>query len=241
MNSLLYLLALQSAAEVDSALGEKQLAAHWRVKAAKLSRRLAERFWDEGRGALADTPDKTRFSEHAQALAILGGVLDKGRQERALEALVKGDGLAPVSSYFAYYLFEALARCGRADVIRERFGYWRNYLDWGARTAFETQECESRSDCHGWSACPLYFLQTAFAGVRPASAGFKTATVAPQPAGMKFIRSKTPVPQGVITTDLKFPDDGSVNGVVELPAGMKGEFRWHGAVRPLVGGRNEIK
>lgn len=241
LNNLQYLLAIQSAQAVDEALGEEMLAAHWRVKGEKLARKLVERFWDEGRGALADTIDKDRFSEHAQAMAILGGILDSGKRERALAALVKGEGLAPVSSYFAYYLFEALAQCGRADIIRERLVYWKNYLDWGARTAFETQKCESRSDCHGWSACPLYFLQTAFAGVRPSSVGFETVAIAPQPAGMKFIKSKTPTPKGIITMELEFLEDGSIKGWIELPAGMRGMLTWQGAIRPLISGRNEIK
>ena len=239
LNNLQYLHALQSAAAVDAALGEKHLAAHWREKADRLGKAIVSACWDDGRGILADTPKKDRFSEHAQCLAILGGILTPAQRESSFAALAKGEGLAPTSSYFAHYLFETYAACGRADLIRSRFVYWRNYVEWGARTAFETQSIDARSDCHAWSACPLYFMQTVFAGVAPASPFFRTVRVAPQPAGLKFVKAKTPCPQGIIETDLRFEGD-AVRGTVTLPKGLTGVFEWRGKTRPLAPGRQEV-
>ena len=240
LNNLQYLLALQSAAAVDEALGERELAAHWRTRAERLGRTIVGKFWHVGRGVLADNAALDRFSEHAQALAILGGVLDDARRESAFAALVKGDGLAPVSSYFAYYLFEAFVRCGRADLVMKRFDYWRDFVAHGARTAFETQSVDgTRSDCHAWSASPLYFVQTAFAGVTPSEPFFRRVRVAPQPAGLKEIRARTPCPQGVIETSLRF-EDGAVSGTVTLPAGLDGEFLWGERRVDLVPGVNRL-
>ena len=239
LNNLQYLHALQSAAAVDAALGERHLAAHWREKADRLGKAIVAACWDAGRGILADTPKKDRFSEHAQCLAILGGILSPAQRESSFAALAKGEGLAPTSSYFAHYLFETYAACGRPDLIRARFSYWRNFVEWGARTAFETQSIETRSDCHAWSACPVYFMQTVFAGVTPASPFFRTVRVAPQPAGLKFVKAKTPCPQGVIETDLRFEGD-AVRGTVTLPKGLTGTFEWRGKTRPLAPGRQEV-
>jgi len=240
LNNLQYLLALQSVAAVDAALGEKLLAEHWRTKAERLGKTLVARFWDEGRGVLADTIRKDRFSEHAQCMALIAGILSPVQAERALAALVKGDGLAPVSSYFAYYLFNAYVTCGRADLVMKRFDYWRTFVANGARTAYETQSPETtRSDCHAWSACPVYFVHTAFAGVMPSSPFFKTVRIAPQPSGLREIRAKTPCPQGVVETDLRF-DGAKVSGKVTLPAGLTGEFVWQGVSRPLASGVNEL-
>ena len=239
LNNLQYLLALQSAAAVDAALGEALLAEHWRAKADRLGKTLVARFWDAGRGALADTMRKDRFSEHAQSMAILADILSPAQREAAFAALVKGEGLSPASSYFAYYLFSTYAACGRADLIRARFSYWRNYVAWGARTAFETQNRESRSDCHAWSACPLYFMQTAFAGVTPGAPFFRKVRVAPQPAGLTRIQAKTPHPKGVVETDLRFDGD-TVSGTVTLPADTTGVFVWKGREMPLLSGVNHI-
>ena len=239
LNNLLYLLALQAAAEIDAALGEPHLSAHWRSKASALGERIMERFWDDGRGLVADTARKDTFSEHGQCLSILAGLLAGGRLESALRALERRDGLSPVSSYFAYYLFEAFAACGRVDLIRTRLEMWKDFLALGAKTAFEKHEIESRSDCHGWSACPLYFYHTAFAGVRPAEPFFRSVRIAPAPAGLRRIRSSMPSPLGVIKTDMAF-DGGGVSGVIELPAGLSGMFLYGGREIRLNGGQNEL-
>ena len=63
LNNLQYLHALQSAAAVDEALGENHLAAHWREKADRLGKAIVAACWDDGRGILADTPKKDRFTE----------------------------------------------------------------------------------------------------------------------------------------------------------------------------------
>ena len=239
LNNLQYLLAIRSAAAVDAALGEEGFAAVWREKAARLGQTVLAKFWDDGRGALADTAKKDRFSEHGQAMAILAGILDGDRRASALKALADGRGLARASSYFAYYIFEALAACGRADVVLERFSTWRDFLSWGARTAFETQRADSRSDCHAWSACPLFFLQTAIAGVRPAAPCYGRVRVSPQPGKLKWLRSVTPTPKGKVALDLRFRDGGAYGSVV-LPPGLEGEFAWKGEVRPLKSGMNEF-
>ena len=241
LNNLLYLHALRSVAAVDEALGERHLAAHGRAKAERLGRTLVARFWDETRGLLADTAAKDAFSEHAQSLAILGGILSDGQRRRAFEGLLSAPDLAPASSYFAYYLFSAYASEGRADLIRRRLDTWKNFVRHGAKTAFETQEVEARSDCHAWSACPLHFLQTAFAGVTPAAPFFRRVRVAPQPAGLAFIRAKTPCPQGLVETDFAFDADGGVTGSVRLPGTLQGEFVWRGQAMPLKPGDNRIQ
>jgi len=239
LNGLLYQMALQAAGDVDAALGEEHLAAHWRAKADRLGKKLVGRFWDEGRGLMADTVRKDRFSEHAQCLAILTGILSKEQADRAFAGLLSGRDLAVVSSYFAHYLFETYAKCGRTDLIRRRLDLWRQYLRHGACTAFEKNSMESRSDCHGWSACPLYFYQTAFAGVRPDAPFFKSVRIAPQPAGLRRIRSKTPCHQGVIETDLSF-ENGRASGKVTLPAGLTGTLVYGNQTRRLVSGENVL-
>ena len=239
LNNLQYLLAIQSAAKVDAAIGEADLAAHWRKKADRLGQTLLARFWDEGRGLVSDTMGKDRFSEHAQAMGILAGLLTGARRESALKALIDGTCPAKASSYFAYYLFEALAQCGRGDVVLDRFKCWNDFAEWGARTAFETQHSDSRSDCHAWSACPIYFLQTAIAGVRPAAPCYGRVRVEPQPGKLKWIRAVAPTPKGKVAVDLKFRNGGA-SGSVVLPPGLEGDFIWHGEARPIKPGMNEF-
>ena len=239
VENLFYLRCLQTAAEVDAALGEAHLAAHWRTKAERLGAAIRARFWDAASGRLADTADRRSFSEHAQSLALLTGILSEDAAASAAKALADGRDLMPASTYFAHYIFDALMRAGRADEIRRRMDGWKAFLDQGAKTTFETQQPWTRSDCHAWSACPAYFFNTAFAGVTPAAPFFRKVRVAPQPSGLGFVRARTPSPRGLVETDFRF-GDGGVTGVVTLPAGLTGEFVWKGRRRILEPGRNEI-
>ena len=239
LNNLQYLLAIQSSVKVDAAIGETTLATYWQKKADRLGQTLLARFWDEEHGLFSDTMGKDRFSEHAQAMGILTGLLTGARRESALKALIDGTCPAKVSSYFAYYFFEALAQCGRADVILDRLHCWKDLVSWGARTAFETQYNDSRSDCHAWSACPLYFLQSAVAGIRPASPCYGRVRVEPQPGKLKWIRAVAPTPKGKVAVDLKFKDGGAY-GSIALPPGLEGDFVWKGVARPLKAGMNEF-
>ena len=239
LNNLQYLLALQSAAAVDEAIGETGFAAIWSQRARRVSDAVLGRVWDDVSGMLADDTAKSRFSEHAQAMGVLAGVLSGDRRTSALKAMFVRRDLARVSSYFAYYLFEALAQCGRADAVLDRLRYWNDFVSWGARTAFETQYADSRSDCHAWSASPIYFLQSAVAGVRPAAQCFRRVRVAPQPGRLRWIQATSQTPKGPVVVDLAFRD-GGVRGTVSLPSNLDGDFVWDGLMQPLKPGRNVI-
>lgn len=241
LNNLLYLLALQSAADTEAALGETAFAAAWRARAERLGRTLVATFWDARRGLMADTAAKDAFSEHAQCFAILGGILSPEQRAAAFKGLVEAPDLARCTMYFSQHLFEAYARMGRADLILSRLDDWKRIVACGGRTTFEAPSLEPRSDCHAWSACPEYFLQTAVAGVTPAAPFFGKVRVAPQPGPLAFIRAKTPCPQGLVETDLAFAPDGGVSGTVVLPGTLTGTFEWKGRTLPLAPGRTAVR
>ena len=241
VENLLYLLCLQTAAAVDAALGETALAGHWRSKAERLSHVIESEFWDERRGLMSDTAEKGSYSEHAQCLAVLTQAFSPARNGAMCAALVaRPDDLARATNYFAYYVLAALAKCGRADQVLERMRGWRAYLEQGGVTTFEGGIAGSRSDCHAWSSCPVYFLATTLAGVSPAEPFFRSVRIAPNPAGLGRIRATVPSPKGVIGVDLKFAPQGGV-GTISLPEGLSGTYEFKGRTRTLHPGTNELE
>ena len=238
VNNLLYVYALESAAFVELAFGETNLAAHWAVKARRVSAACVAAFWDESRGLVADTAKKDVFSEHAQCLALLTDTLDPARAQRAFEGLLKEKSLARTTVYFSHYLFDTYLKFGRADLFLKRLDLWRDYVKTGLKTPLEAPGVRARSDCHAWGAHPLYHLQTGVAGVQPDGVGFAKVRVAPQPGGLAWYRSTTPTPRGQVLQNLKFSPDGGVRGAVVLPDGLSGVFVWKGREYPLVPGDN---
>ena len=242
VNNLYWAMTLRNAAEVERALGDEARAAIWEGKAARTFAAVERRFWDESRGMFADTVRHDRYSEHAQCLALLTGLLPQKRAERVFDGLVSAPDLARCTVYFSYYLFDAYFRFGRGDLFLKRLDLWRDYVARDAKTALEmpeTEECDSRSDCHAWGSHPLAFMQRGLAGVQSAAPFYARVRVAPSPGPLSFIRSKTPHPKGFVETDLRF-DGAKVSGSVTLPAGVEGDFVWRGRTVPLSSGRNAL-
>ena len=240
LNNLLYVLALKSLARTETAFGESGMAACWSARAERVSAAVLRRFWSEERGMVADTAAKDRFSEHAQCLALLAGVLPEDKQSRAFNGLLNAPDLARTTVYFSHYLFETYLKWGRADLFLKRLDLWRDYVKAGLKTPLEAPGVRARSDCHAWGAHPFYHLLTGIAGIQPADDGFAAVRIAPCPGGLKWIRASMPTPRGAVDVDLRF-DRESPSGTVSLPAGLPGVFLWNGSKRNLLPGRNAFK
>lgn len=236
--NLFYVHSLLEAAKVEDAFGETLLAERDRQLAKRTFAAILATYWNGERGLLADDGKGAHFSEHAQCLALLTGLLDPVREQRTLNGLLSDPKLARCTVFFSFYLLETLARYGRGDLIVEKFGFWCDLKSAGFRTTVEKPE-PSRSDCHAWGAHPLYHMHASLLGVRPVAPGFRQVRIAPAPGPLGFIRARTPHPQGEIRSDLQFAD-GKASGTIELPAGITGTFVWAGKEYPLQAGVNRI-
>ena len=239
IDNLFYLYSIRAAADVADALDEPLLAVFWRDKAERLRNAIESAFWDDARCMVADTLAKDCFSEHAQCLAILADALPESKAESAFRGLTESAGLARTTVYFSHYLFDAYLKRGRADMFLRRLDLWRDYVKMHLCTPLEMPGERARSDCHAWGSHPLYHLHTGVAGVKSAAPFFSKVLIAPQPAGLKWLKAKTPHPQGMIEMDLAF-SDGKAVGVVTLPGTLSGLFRWNGQDVRLHPGRQEV-
>lgn len=240
LNNLFYVLALQSGAKANRVVGDEAMAAVWDGRAKRVAEKLVAKYWDERRGALADTLDHAHFSEHAQCLALLGGLLPKDKAARAFETLVSAKDLSRTTVYFSHYLFETYLLYGRADIILKRLDLWRDFVKVGLKTPLESPSptLNARSDCHAWGSHPIYHLVTGIAGIRPGSEGFKTVRIAPAPGPLTRFTATCPHPKGRIAVDLVF-EQGACRGTVTTP--VAGAFVWGGRTVGLKAGENAVK
>ena len=107
-------------------------------------------------------------------------------------------------------------------------------------TTFAEEPAPSRSDCHAWSASPLYHFYKIVGGVEPSAAGFKEVAIAPCFGELQYIRAFLETASGGIAIDLAKDSEGRVEGTIRLPGGMKGTFYWNGREIRLNGGENVI-
>ena len=235
--NLQYLHALLSGVRSAEALGETHLAAHFSAKADRLRAAIRAAFWCPEKALFATDGARTAFSQHAQVLALLGNVVAGEEAERCFAALLEGmPRLSRCSIYFRHYLFETFFKFRRPDLFFSNLTFWHDCLDWHCSTILEVPDTDSRSDCHGWGSHPLWHLHTGVAGVRSAAPFYAAVEIAPQPAHLRRIASRTPTPRGDVALDLAFDGNGGVAGTAALPPGLPGVFRWAGAAVPLAPG-----
>jgi hypothetical protein len=227
--------ALGVAADLERRMGAPQIAVWCESWRDELAARATEAFWDEGRGMLADDTSRRHFSEHTQCLAILSGALDPALAARAAGALLEEPGLARTTLYFSHYLFEALRGLGRVDRVLARIGeQWYPLLDRGLRTTVEKPE-PTRSDCHAWSAHPLFHLFATVLGIRPSAPGFASVEVRPQLGGLARAAGILVHPRGEVHVEC-VSERGVLRGVVRLPPDVDGVLVLGSERRPLAPG-----
>ena len=219
--------AAQRAAELNEFFGQTSEAMKYKQLVQNLTEAVYKNCWDEKRGYLSDTPEKSSFSMHAQIFGVLTNTIPEARQKAFVEQFIDDKTLIQPTMYFRFYLTQALKKTGLADRYLETLGLWETMLLNGLTTFAENPD-PTRSDCHAWSASPNYDFLATVAGIRPASPGFKSIQMKPALGSLKFIKGQMPHPKGIIRFDLKRSGNDGIEGSVELPDSLSGTFIWKG-------------
>ncbi|RYC69028.1 alpha-L-rhamnosidase-related protein [Spirosoma sordidisoli] len=227
------------AADLLAHFGQNERAEHYRELARRLNKAVYAQCWDAGRGLLADTPAKNSFSQHANLLAILTDAVPKNQQVALLTKTMAATDIIQATFYFKFYLFEALKKTGLGDELVPQLKPWRDMLAIGLTTFAENPE-PTRSDCHAWSASPLYALLSTTCGIQPAEPGFRTVRIEPAFGTLTRVDGRVPHPQGEIAVSFQKTAAGGLTGSVSLPEKMTGTLRWKGKSLPLKGGTQTV-
>jgi len=237
--TLQFVYALNYAAQLNDNLGRKYFADHYRQLADSLKKSTYKLCWDDKRGLLADTPDKTIFSQHANILAVLVDLVPLNEQKKLMEKVVSEKDLTQCTFYFRYYLVRAIKKVGLGDRYIEMLQPWRDMLKIGLTTFAENPE-PTRSDCHAWSASPNYDLLATVCGIEPAKPGFKSVRIEPHLGPLTWVEGKMPHPLGEITVRLERDGKTGIKGTITLPPGLTGKFLWNGKSVTLKSGLQMI-
>lgn len=219
--------------------GQNERAEHYRELARRLNKTVYEQCWDATRGLFADTPDKNSFSQHANIWAVLTNAVPVEQQKTLLQKTMADTSLTQATFYFKFYLFEALKKTGLGDQFIGQLKPWRDMLAMGLTTFAENPE-PTRSDCHAWSASPLYELLSITCGIRPGEPGFRAVRIEPYLGDLPSVEGKVPHPQGDIAVQLQKTATGGLTGMVTLPANVTGSLRWKGKSLPLKAGKQTV-
>lgn len=232
--------ALQSGIALEKELGREEFVTLYTEMADQITQTIKEKYWDESKKLFADTPSKEKFSQHANSLAILAGIVDEDTKKTIGESLLTDDSLAPASIYFKYYLHLALDEAGYGDNYLEWLDIWRKNMELGMTTWGETSQVEStRSDCHAWGSSPNIEFFRIILGIESAAPQFKAVKIEPNLGEIKDISGEIPHPSGMISVTYK-RSGNKLKASISLPEKVTGEFVWNGQTTPLQPGANEL-
>jgi hypothetical protein len=229
------------AAEMEEAIGFMDYAKLYNSKAAQLKQTIQRKYWDKTKQLYADTEEKDLFSQHANSLAILAGMVT-GADAKALgEKLLTDQSMAQASIYFKYYLHQALIKAGLGNDYSKWLGKWQENIDLGMTTWAEMSDVSgTRSDCHAWGSSPnIEFFRTIL-GIDSDAPGFSKVKVEPHLGELKNVNGTMPHPNGMISASYK-NESGKWAIDISLPDHTTGTFLWKGKSYPLKAGNNNFK
>ena len=240
---------MQRASELFAYFGRNERAEHYRQLALRMTKAVYERCWDANRTLMADTPDKTQFSQHANIWAVLTDAVPVAQQQAVLQkALTDRNGgpdtLTQATFYFKFYLFQALKKTGMGDQLGPQLKPWRDMLALGLTTFAEQPDRiggpSTRSDCHAWSASPVYEMLATICGISPAEPGFRSVRMLPYLGDLPSVEGQMPHPAGNIAVKFIKMPAGGLSGSVTLPPNLTGTLRWQGKTQVLKSGTQAV-
>ena len=176
--NLMYAYALLTGAKIQEAVGRSALAGEYRDRQREICGRVQNLCWDTERQMYREGPDFFQFSQHAQSWAVLNGMVS-GKEAKALMArtFAEKDVLRCFFST-CYELFRACELAGCYGLTKQQMDWWIDLIDKHCTTCPETP-VDSRSECHAWSAQPMYELMAVIAGIRRGTPGTSEFVICP--------------------------------------------------------------
>jgi alpha-L-rhamnosidase len=234
-------LAYQAAAELENSLGMKAYAQLYDQRARQIMRSINDQYWDAAKGLFADTPEKISFSQHANALAILTGLVSGNRASIVAKQILTDADMAPASIYFKYYLHQALIHAGLGNDYLTWLDKWHENIGMGMTTWAETLDVNTaRSDCHAWGSSPNIELYRTVLGIDTDGPGFAKVKIEPHLGALQKAGGEIPHPQGKIVVNYELKK-GKWNIELNLPGNCAGTFIWKSQRFPLKAGANKME
>ena len=219
--SLTYLFALKLAVPLFRRFGNEGLASDVEKRYNALRENVNRVFFDESRMLYKDRADGG-YSEHSQIFAALSGAIE-GERGREMLSHCSDSDVCKASFGYRFFKNRAMDALGIPLDMEEFLADWYDMLKDNATTWFEFPGF-SRSDCHGWSATPIYEFTTKILGLIPAGDGMSAVTVDPHFYHLTEASGTLPTVHGGV--HLSFKKEGDVYRVtVNSPAVIEKHIR----------------
>jgi alpha-L-rhamnosidase len=231
------LLAYQTAAKLEAALGSQELNDSYQQKIMQLKNTITIKYWSEQKKLFADEDTRQLFSQHANVLAVLTELIPQKQSADIMDRVLSDTSLAQTTIYFRYYQMLALKKVGYANRYLDQLDVWRDHMKHGLTTWAEISNTETtRSDCHAWGASPNIELYRIVLGIDTDGPGFTKVKIEPALGKLKNASGTIPHPKGPLS--VSYREKGKKWLIeIQLPISVSGNLIWKGKSYPLSGNK----
>ena len=223
VSSMMYAYALGVAATLAEEIGRGALATEYLARKADMIDAVNKSLYDKEKKFYIDTYGYKTYSEHTAVWAVLSDCVT-GDEARALLDRSFSSDVSRASFSFGYYTFRALEKVGCYKKYSARlFEGWYKMLDMGCTTWCENPD-DPRSECHAWSAAPIYEYSSMLLGVKPTATGFTEAVIEPDTEYCGKLEGSVPTPFGTIRVKIE-NKDGESELWVSIPSGIRATLK----------------
>ncbi|RYE14453.1 MAG: alpha-rhamnosidase, partial [Sphingobacteriales bacterium] len=232
--------AYQWQAEMEAKMGMPALAAFYNQKAEQLKQMIQRKYWSPAKMLYADTKEKDTYSQHANSLAILTGMVTGADMTTVSKKMLSDTGLVQCTIYFKYYLHQALVKAGLGNDYMSWLDIWRGNLKLGLTTWAEDSNLEyARSDCHAWGSSPnIEFFRTIL-GIDTDAPGFSRIKIEPHLGNITNISGEIPHPNGKVAVGYTL-DKGKWKINISIPQNTSAVLVWKAKKYVLKAGENSL-
>ncbi|KAL1870768.1 hypothetical protein Daus18300_005088 [Diaporthe australafricana] len=231
-HSLIYAYVLAKAGELCQFVGRHDTAKEYVARRDGIIEAVKRHCFDEETGFFLDGPGTNgEISQHCQVFAVLADCVS-GEEAKALlrKSILHREkyGLVKTSFALGFYVFRAVSLAGvYEECWATLIQTWEKMIA-DKLTTWAESESMMRSDCHGWSASPVWEIGTEIVGVKFKSQGYVDRVLNRGAVGVQEkdqsgveVVPRTSLVRGHISADVLTGDGVDDLVHVEISEGMK--------------------
>ena len=232
LDNLLLLYTLRESERLMRDVGRSDMAHEYAAFAGELERAILRYGYDPEDKLFFSAVGVRKKSQHAQTLAVLSGIVQGEKAVQLMRRMLKAKGIYRVSFPMLYFLLRALEKTGLYEEAQPFMEIWGHCLSLHLLTMPEEAALQhTRSDCHAWSALPLYEYASCYLGVKPEEYG-RAVSIRPLAVWVSDCRGNVVTPSGVVQVHFWQDQEGChveaiaprVPVLIELPDGTSKKF-----------------
>ena len=238
--NLMYALALETGAKICAESGRTALEGEYKARQQAVLQQIESLCWDETRGMYREGPSYSEFSQHAQSWAVLNHLKEGAEAAELMKKTFEEKDVLRCYFSTCYELFRACEAAGCYDLTSRQMEWWKHLLDEHCTTCPETPS-NSRSECHAWSALPMYELICVMAGIRQKTGKAYEIIVKPHLGTLPDLEGEAVSERGAVAFSYR-KEGEETQYRIKLPEGLKGIFvTENGETIALQEGENVIR